>query len=254
MSFLTILCIFFYISSALVFPMPQATSAKASYFRKAEVHESGGSIQIAANSPRPLAQVADALRQKYGWTIDYEDPRFTSPSDLVVVEGPPRQTLPAGGDFKIEFPGNNPQEEKVLTTAVNSYNLSGHAGRFELRKGEGDRFALVGIKALDASGKLAAQPVLLDAPIAISNEHRTASAMLSLLCQKLSENQHLAVVLGVTPRRILDRTDVSVGGAETAARKLLSQTLAATQRRLYWELVFDPDAKRYMLDVFALPT
>jgi hypothetical protein len=239
---------------ALSFSMPQATPAKTPYQRQAEVHEAAGSVLIAANSPRPLAQVADALRQKYGWMIDYEDPQFTFPSDLVVVDGPPKQTLPAGGEFKIEFSGGNPQEEKVLADAVAAYNQSGRPGRFEMRKEEGDRFALVGIQARDESGKLSAQPVLLDAPIAISNEHRTASAVLSLLCQKLSETRHIPVVLGVTPRKLLDHTDVSVGGPDVTAGKLLSQTLAATQRHLYWELVFDPEGKRYLLDVFPIPT
>jgi hypothetical protein len=244
---------FFAALVGLAFLMPQATPTKGSYSRQAEIHESAGSVLIAANSPRPLAQVADALRQKYGWMIDYEDPQFTFQSDLVVVEGPPQQTVPAGGDFEIEFPGNSPQEEKVLQNAVDSYNQSGHPGRFELRKGEGQSFAVVGVGARDGSGKLAAQRVLLDAPIAISNEPRTASAVLSLVCKKLSESRHIPVVVGVTPRKVLDRTEVRVGGAEIVARTLLSETLAATQRRLYWELVFDPGAKRYMLDVFPLP-
>jgi hypothetical protein len=234
--------------------MPQATSVKSSYLRQAEVHESAGSIQIVANSPRPLAQVADALRQKYRWMIDYEDPQFVSPSDLVVVDGPPKQTLPSGGDFKIEFTSNSAQAEKVLKSAVDSYNQSANPGRFEFRRGEGDTFVLVGVQAHDASGKIATQPVPLDATITITNEKRSASAVLDLICQKLSENRQIPVILGVTPRKLLDRTDVSLGGAPASARALLSQTLAATQRRLYWNLIFDPDAKRYLLNVFMIPS
>jgi hypothetical protein len=238
---------------ALGFATPQAP-AKSSYLRQAEIHESAGSIQVVANSPRPLAQVADALRQKYGWNIEYEDPQFVSQSDLVVIEGPPKQTLPAGGDFKIEFPSNSLQAEKVLQSAVDSYNQSGNPGRFELHKVEGDTFVLVGVQARDGSGKIAAQPVLLDAAITIPNEKRTASEALNRICEKLSESGHIPVTLGVTPRKILDRTEVSVGGAQTTARTLLSQTLVATQRRLYWALIFDPDGKRYLLNVFLSPS
>jgi hypothetical protein len=233
---------------------PQTTPAKTSYLRQAEIHESAGSIQIVANSPRPLAQVADALRQKYGWMVEYEDPQFVSPSDLVVIDSPSKQTLPSGRDFKIEFPSNSPRAEKVLQSAVDSYNRSGNPGRFELRKGEGGTFVLVGVQARDASGKNASQQVLLDATITVPNEKRTGSAVLSLICQKLSESQHIPVSLGVTPRKILDRTDVSAGGAQISARTLLSQTLAATQRRVYWTLIFDPDAKRYLLNVFLTPS
>jgi hypothetical protein len=237
---------------ALGFATPQAP-AKSSYLRQAEIHESAGSIQVVANSPRPLAQVADALRQKYGWNIEYEDPQFVSQSDLVVIEGPPKQTLPAGGDFKIEFPSNSLQAEKVLQSAVDSYNQSGNPGRFELRKVEGDTFVLVGVQARDGSGKIAAQPVLLDAAITIPNEKRTASEALNLICQKLSEGGHIPVSLGITPRKILDRAEVSVGGAQASARMLLYQTVLATQRRLYWALIFDPDAKRYLLNIFLTP-
>jgi hypothetical protein len=245
-------CFFFVLVAASA--VPQVMPAKSSYLKQAEIHESAGSIQIVANSPRPLAQMADALRQKYGWMIEYEDPQFVSPSDLVVIEGPPKQTLPAGGDFKIEFASNGVQAEKVLQSAVDSYNQSANPGRFELRKVEGDTFVLVGVQAHDAGGKITAQQVLLDAQIAISNEKRTASDALNLICEKLSESRHIPVSLGITPRKILDRAEVSVGGSQASARALLSQALLATQRRLYWALIFDPDAKRYLLNVFLIPS
>ena len=66
----------------------QAKPEAPSYLKEAQVSETEGTVHVVANSPRPLQQVLDALYKKYGWAVDYEDPRLTSQRDLVDVADP----------------------------------------------------------------------------------------------------------------------------------------------------------------------
>lgn len=230
----------------------QAPKEKNSYLRQAEVHETGGTIQVVANSPRPLAQVLDALIQKYGWAVDYEDPQFISKLDLVESAGPGNQTLPGGGRFSVEFPARNPEKEKILQLVVDSYNKSDNPGRFELRKSGQDTFVVVGAQARDVKGQLSHQQALFDTPITIKTGKRSVSDTLKFICQTVAERQPILVTIGVSPRGLLDTTEVEVGGVQVPARELLLQSLALTHRRLYWRLLFDPSSKGYWLDIHLI--
>lgn len=238
----------------------QTTNAPKSYLKEATISESAGTIRIVANNPRPLAQVLDALRQKYDWVVDYEDPQFVSRLDLVETKeaGKPATNsnlpsqLPAGGSFSIEFPSNTPAETKILQLAVDSYNRSDNPGRFELRSGKQGAYSVVGVKARNAGDQMASQQALFDEPVTLANQQRTALDTINLICQAVAAQRGLAVTLGVFPQRVLAAAPVSVGGTKVAARDLLYQTLSSIARRFYWRLLFDPASKGYVLDIHLL--
>jgi hypothetical protein len=236
----------------VVVSFPQIATAGNSYLRQAEVSESNGTIRIVANSPRPLEQVLDALDLKYKWDVNYEDPQFVSKLDLVEAEGPAGNLLPAGMPFTVEFPAAT-EEEKVLKAIVDSYNSSTSPGRFELRKSAQGQFSVVGAQARDVRGQLTRQPVPFDAPITIPSQERNISDTLSLICQKVSAEEHIEVTMGVSPRNLLSGTDVTVGGSPASARDLLLQALSSTHRHLYWRLLFDPTTKTYLFSVQLMP-
>jgi hypothetical protein len=241
-------CIFF---TAVLFPSAYTPAAqeKAAYLKQAELVEKGDTVQIVANSPRPLLQVLDALLQKYGWVVDYEDPQFTSAPDL--RQSPDKQTLPAGGRFVVEFPARNP-EEKILQSVLDAYNKSENPGKYELRKSADNHFAAVGTQARDAKGRLAHQESAFDTVITIPAENRSISATLDLICRAIAEKQKIPITLGVIPRHLADLTQVKAGGTKVPARDLLRQSLAVPNRQLYWQLLFDPGSKGYWLNVHAI--
>jgi hypothetical protein len=222
------------------------------YLRQAEVSESGGKIRIAANSPRPLEQVLDALDLKYKWDVNYEDPQFISKSDLVEVKDSDVEVLPGGTQFSVEFPSDM-QEENVLKLIVDAYNASPNPGRFELRRAEQGQFSVVGSQARNLRGQLARQHVVLDARIAIPAQKRSVSDTLNLICQKVAAQEHVKINKGVSPRILLNSTDVTLKGTQASARDLLLQALASTHRRLYWRLLFDPSTKAYSFSVHLMP-
>jgi hypothetical protein len=241
---------------------PAATaSATSPYLREASITENKGAIHIAANSPRPLAQVLDALRQKYGWMVDYEDPRYVSTLDVVERPGGNGAThsLPAGGTFTVDVPADTaatatapPPEDKTLQSIVDAYNQSKNPGRFELRKNEDGSYVVSGVGARDEKGKVAAQEAIFDLTITMPKQQSSASETLELLCQKIAEPSHVQITVGVTPRKLMDYTKVNVSGTRAQGRTLLARILESTGHTMYWRLLFDPDSKSYYLDIHAV--
>lgn len=245
-------------------PQPAPTAkdpvpAASPYLREASITQTEGTLHIAANSPRPLTQVLDALRQKYGWALEYEDPRYTSKLDLVERPGlnDVPLTVPAGGGFSVDAAVGSaatapPAEDKTLQLIVDAYNQSKNPGRFGLRKNEGGGYSVVGIGAQDDKGKILVQEAPLDLPISLPEQPRTASETVQLICQKVAEQSHVPMAVGVTPRALMDHKEVKVGGVKTPARTLLAHTLESTGHPMYWRLLFDPKSKGYFLDVHAV--
>ncbi len=229
----------------------QAPSAKSPSPKQPEITKSHGSMKVLVNGPRPLAQALDALTQEYSWVVSYEDPRFTSKTELRVSKQG-EQTLPAGGQFSFQFRAKKPDEEKVLQLAVDSYNKSNNPGQFTLKKVGPDMFVAVGSAARDDKGEWLKEDAILDAPVTIPAGNRSVSETLSLICHAIAEKKGVDVNIGITPKRILDSTQVQLGGGAAPARDLVLQALASTNGHLYWRLLFDPNSKAYWLDVHHL--
>jgi len=237
---------------------------QGSYAKQAAISEAAGKIRLVANDSRPLAQALEALQQKYGWRVNYEDPQYISKLDLSEPKGPQdksshpevEQRVPGGGNFLVEFspgppPNAAPDEQKTLQLLVDSYNRSGNPGRFELRKDK-DRqeqvFDVVGTAAHDNQGKIAQQPVVLDSPLTIAVQERTFSDTVDLICQNIADKSHVKITLGIHPLG-LDRTNVTIGGKELTARSYLFRAMESTSRKLVWRLLYDPESDSYFLNV-----
>lgn len=224
------------------------------------ITEAGAKIRIATADARPLDQVVNALQQKYGWRINYEDPQYISKLDLRDAksssDGRPE---PGGGSFAVEVPTGPsadapPDEEKTLQLIVDAYNQSNNPGRFDLRHPSTEQFDIVGMSAHDEKGKISKQAVVLDTPITIPAEDRTVADTVDLICQKVSDKTHISVTLGVHPLG-LDRQRATVGGKEMSARAYISTATEPTGRKISWRLLYDPDSKSYVLDLhqFRVP-
>lgn len=237
----------------------QAAAAKdsATFLKQAAVSESDGTVHIEARSPRPLLQVLEALRQKYGWVVSYEDPQYTAAADLSEPPPPaatgqmPAPQLPKGGSLSVQFSAKTPEEEKTLRAIVDSYNQSKLSGRFELRKGAQGNFYVVGTGAHDDKGAIASQSPVLDVPVTIAAEDRTYTDTISMICQQTATQSHADITMGIYPRNIFDYTNVKLGGNKIQAREMLLQTLEASKKNLYWQLLYDPNSKGFFLNIHS---
>jgi hypothetical protein len=233
-------------------PLLSQTTSPSTYLKSASVTETAGKVQIKAISPRPISQVLDALLAKYGWLVDYEDPQYTSAKDTVEAPGPRGMTkYPSGGVFNLEFSANAAEEEKVLGQALDDYNKTDNPGRFDLRKDADGRFYVVGTAARDEKGAIAKQTILLDLTVHVPAEERSITDTLNQVCEELSAESHVQVIIGISPRNLLDHNKVKLSGSKAAARDLLRQSLQATHHKLYWRLIYDPSSKSYYLDIHS---
>jgi hypothetical protein len=244
-------------------PATPTTPDKGAYLKEASISQTESAIHVSANSPRPMAQTLDALLRKYGWRIEYEDPQYTSKLDMVERPSPhgDSRAFPAGGAFSVDIPSGSataaPPEDKTLQVIVDSYNRSGNPGRFELRKiDSGKGYAVVGVAAQDAKGKVAEQKAVLDARITVPTLKRSADETVNLICQKIGLSSHVPITLGVNPRALLVENSLKFGGTNKPARDLLSDFLSQletlTKHPMYWRLLFDPSSQGYYLDIHAL--
>lgn len=237
-----------------------SASAQTASQKTPVITAEGSKIHIAANDPRPLDQVVEALQQKYGWRINYEDPQYISKLDLTDAksssDGRPE---PGGGSFAVDVPAGTPADappdaQKTLQLIVDAYNQSNNPGRFDLRHPSADQFDIVGTSAHDDKGKISKQDVVLDTLITIPGEDRTVADTVDLICQKVSDKSHISVTLGVHPMG-LDRQHGNVGGKEMSARAYISAATEPTGRKISWRLLYDPDSKGYVLNLhqFRVP-
>jgi hypothetical protein len=230
--------------------------------KEAVVERKARSATVKANSARPLAQALAAIREEYGWQIDYEDPPYASEPDLVDITnaqwrarnpGAPGVKGIAGGSFESEYDESDNLEtaaakEKVLHKIVSDYNRSKNPGRFIVRAEGNGRFAIVGSVIKRGSRDEAIIPVL-DTRVSVRLEERTAGASVSAILQAVTNQTKLKLVLGTVPTNLFLQAKVNVGGENVRARYLLRQTLDATGRTLHWRLLYDPITTKYVLNV-----
>jgi hypothetical protein len=228
------------------------TTAPEQYWKQAKVSETNGNVQIQVNSPRPITQVLEALQEKYRWVVNYEDPQFTAAVDQVEQPGTNgKLILPTGGKFEVEFPAKSPDEEKTLRSLVDSYNRSKNPGRFELRTAN-SLFYIVGTGAHDNKGAIANQTVVLDLPVTPSAEEHTITDALNEICEQISAQSHITVIVGISPRNVLDHNSVKLSATKAPAREVIQQCFEASHHKLYWRLLYDASSERYLLNIHSV--
>jgi hypothetical protein len=238
------------VSVVALFARSPSQTGRNSHIKKPLIYQSGTTVRIDAEGERPLLTALDALREKYGWVVAYEDPEYSPRSDEENASPLPRRRANMGvrgRHLTVAFsvgptPESRPDEKSVLTTIVDAYNQN-EAGQFELREEKDGTFAAVGVGAGGDSPK---QLPVLDTLITLPKEPRSGEETIVLICQQMSERSKIAV----TPSGIADnpqlRRTVTVGGNAVAARTLLEEVLSST---LSWRLLYDADSRSYGLSL-----
>ena len=242
----------------------RAQVVRPQFVANATITQTDRKASIYANDPRPLDQAIRAIRQQYGWIVDYEDPPY-GPSDLVDDTDPRwRKAHPdakgvtrvAGGAFRAELTladdmssGSN-GEKFLLHDLITQYHRSGNRGRFELRRETPKRFSVVGTGAANGEAK-----PLLDTVITIPAEERTTIDSIRLVLRAVSEKSGYKVDIGTGPINTLLASS-KVGGQERPAREILSKLASATPLPLVWIVLYDADDTMYYfnLDVASVLT
>jgi len=245
----------------------QVPNQDSHFTERATIQHGTNSATVVANSPRPLEQAVKAVGEEYGWTINFEDPPYYSQYDLVDATVPawraqhPNEkgvTNFRGGAFQSQYSespntaSSATEEQNILNKLVSDYNQSGNPGRFSLRSEGKDRFSIIGTIVTDEKGQSKQVPSVLDFQISISPQARDCKATLELILSTLSAQSGIKVFPGLLPLNLLAQCKVIPEGQNVPARTLLQQVLCATNRKLYWELLYDPDGKTYAFSVLPV--
>jgi hypothetical protein len=209
-----------------------------------------------------LDQAIIAIRQKYGWIVDYEDPPYGS-NELVDDTDPNwRKANPeangvtrvAGGLFTATFNlgsdmiSGSADEERALDKIVADYEASANPGRFILKRESGGRFSVVGVGIRDSNGSEKSVTPILNNRISLPLNERTVSDTIQLILQAVSENSEYKVLVGSAPLNLVLQTRTKVGGDNVPARQLLIQAASATRFPLVWAVLFDADMHCYFIN------
>lgn len=257
--------------AALVLMTPpilsQAPRQTTPEIKKPLIYQIGEYLHINASGPRPLLQAVDALQQKYGWTLNYEDPQYASnPADEDHGFSPPHrlhaEAAGNGGDssgFSFQFnvgPDSNrpPDEEALLNATVDAYNQSGGAAQFKLLRQQDGNFAIVGVAVPGADDQLSEQTPILNLPITIAKERRTAAETVALICREIAQQGKTPISLSSIGGTSLRDANVVVGGSGVPAREMLQRVLAASGGKTYWQLVYDFGSKAFALNLYVTPS
>jgi hypothetical protein len=245
----------------------QTQNQDSHFLDRAEVQHSANSAMVVANSPRPLEQAMQAVSEEYGWTIDFEDPPYSSRYDVVDSTAPAWRaqhpsakgvTLINGGAFQSQYPeggntlGSVTKEESILNKLVSDYNQSPNPGKFSVRYEGQERFSITGTTVTDDTGASKQIRPLLDVQISIPSQRRDGEATLQLILSALSAETRTTVFPGLVPLNLLIHSMVVSGGQNVPARTLLQQVLSATGQKLSWELLYDTDGKAYYLSLLPV--
>jgi len=239
----------------------QQTEPGTDYWYEGVITHGQRKATVAANEPRPLRQAVEALAKEYGWTVDYEDPVYSTGegverTDARFLASHPgeKQHLIGGHRFESDFPEDSntvpsvSQEEAVLQKVIADYDNSGNPGKFSLLDEGGGRFAVVGT----ASGAGHNQSGLLDSPISVDSKNINGAWALDKICGSLTASSGRQVRLLQYPTNIFVQTQITLHAENKPARDVLRTVLAQTSERLAWSLLYDIDDKAYYLNIIPV--
>jgi hypothetical protein len=248
-------------------------ASASSHIKKPLIYQFGNVVHINADGERPLLRALDALQEKYGWIVDYEDPTYAADTTTNAPDLPSRRHAMERDfmrqGFSVEFtvgptPESPPDENAVLTTVVNASNESNAVAQFELRsesdrlsdnenaKPQERRFEVVGISGGEGSGPTQGPQPILSLPITLAKEPRSARRTIALICEQVSERSKIPVSVGTIDGNVAGRKQVAVGGTDVPARALLTGTVASMGDRVSWRMLYDASGRNYVLNLSGL--
>ncbi|HEX5410256.1 MAG TPA: hypothetical protein VFZ27_00180 [Terriglobia bacterium] len=232
------------------------------YLERAIIAHNQSYATVEANSPRPLLQAITAVREEYGWIVEYEDPPYEGSVDLVKDSSISRTPeglvflIPAGGAFQSTYPetpdtrGSPDGELEVLGKIVSDYNATKNPGKFVVRALQDGSYALIGQSSENSDGKEVSVPPVLDTTISLPGATRSAAVTIKLILVSLNKASSTKVGLGMVPINAFVQSQVTVGGSNVSAREFLVDVIDQIKAaKLIWELNFDPDGRVFYLNL-----
>lgn len=225
---------------------------------QAYVKHGSQSATVTANSARPLDQTIEAMREVYGWILDYEDPVYsgTDLTEITDQDWPtdkhpqitPGLKRPAGGPFTTTYPESpnmdtDQSRSSVLKQVLADYAKSGNPAKFVLIQTAPSRFDIVGLNE--------SSPPVFDTLVAINAVGESASRALYDVFEILQTKTGHKWALGRIPTNDLLRCSANPEIQQGSARTVILSILDSCHRSYTYRLLYDNSFDLYVLNIMA---
>ncbi len=223
----------------------------------AETAGSESAAAVVVEDSRPVGKAVAMLVAQQGFKITYEDPSFAYSDDITQrTESEGRKArAPKGGRLLLAMPAARQTEQDltgILSKLLEANAALNRGGRFRLRQ-SGDEFHIIPSEVKDTNGQWIEQASVLDAKISLPAERRVGLQILETFCETLSKATNKRIVVGTFPANAVLPYDGALNAEEEEARSVLRRVLDATNRRLTWQLLYDPQTRWHFLNVVRVP-
>ena len=222
-------------------------------------------MKLTADAARPLGAAAEGVQQRYGIAVTYEDPIWVYSGDLKAsphkvesvkgVAGKPL-IIPAGSRYEVELipsataPLLTPMA--VLDAVLQQHEATGQPGRFRVQQ-DGQVYHLIPDQVKNTKGQWTVAMPILDTPITLASATRDGATTLRLICDEVSASTGQKILIGLVPLNLLSPTQITLGGATTPARDLLTNLVSALPHPTSWRLAWEPNLRSFLLNMTVAP-
>lgn len=235
------------------------------------------SVTLTVTDARPVAAAVMDLVSRYGYVITYEDPRHVYADDLEDVTTKvrldldkhppgkaPKVIVPSTATLTLKVPSSSAittqEMASVLAQLIQVQSSTGRGGHFRVERA-GDVFHILPTEFRDENGNWVKHTSILDVPISMPIDDRSADGMINAICKAVSDTGQvkvgLASMVGGISSPAIPRP-YRLGADNERARDVLMRALNlldANQTRA-WVLFFDPSnlsGYPYLLTIRSVP-
>lgn len=225
-------------------------------------------MKLSVEDPRPVAEAILTLEKKYGWVINYEDPRYVHDSEIADVTlkvrrdldkytpgEAPKVFVPRGGSLEFTYDvasnTNLPADPAIVVQKLlDAQAARGNGGKFRLET-SGQIIHVIPTAFKNSAGELVHQESVLDTIISLPAGERTVLQKLYSVCAAISRGANISVLPGTIPTNLFLQNRDQQGAARQRARDVLVKTFEAmnNETKLSWRLLYDPTDKGYFLNI-----
>jgi hypothetical protein len=206
-------------------------------------------MEIDVTAPRPLAEAALLLEQRFGRMVTYEDAPFHHPDDMIRDEG--GRVIPRGGRIVVQYAAED-NLQQVITKCLKAHTHSGYPGMFAAEESD-DGYHIVPRGFRDAGGAMEERVPLLDTQITLPSNNRSGLQVVEEIALAVSAARGNSISPGSVPMNALMQHTSAGNPATRSARDQLINLFHEMEMYLSWQLLNNPRTNEFFLNIHSVP-
>lgn len=202
-------------------------------------------IDLEVTSPRPLAEAARVLEQRFRRMVTYEDTLYIHPDDTIRDEG--GRLIPRGGRIAVQYEDSD-DLQSVIDKIVDTYTRSKFPGAFAVEH-QGDDHHIVPRAFRNDRGAMETRLPLLDATISVPAQERDGLRLVEDIVRRASAARGDTSSLGTVPINALAQHRAAGRELSGKASDLLVALCRELGRPYSWQLLNNPGTREFFLNI-----